>query len=76
MDNKTKLLEALISEHERFGVGSRSLTRLANGIGISVSRKELEQWFAYERPLRYKGFAFTYQFPRAGISPTLVIVKE
>ena len=75
MDNKTKLLDALISEHERLGVGGRSLTALANEIGLSVSRRELEQWFAYERPLRYRGFAFTYQFPQADLPATLAIIE-
>ena len=76
MDNKTKLLNALIKEHEQVGVGSRSLTALSREIGISVSRKELEQWFAWERPLRYRGFAFTYQFPKADLPPTLAIIRE
>lgn len=76
MDNKTKLLEALIAEHERLGVGGRSLTGLANEIGIEVTRKELVRWFDFERPLRYKGYCFYYQSPCAGLPPTLAILKE
>jgi len=76
-ERKEQILDALIQEHQKLGLGGRSLWGLMTDLGIEATRKELESWFAFERPLRYRGFAFTYICGGCGgLPPTLAILRE